>query len=139
MLGELIKREDGPVALPLEYKCHTFSDEVVAVQVLERWSRAESRNRYYTPQWQPIPDPISTFVPSDGQLRDPPACLERMLDLAATLGAELGTYMRIDFFVAERGCVFNEFSSMPLLGRDYTPYGEELFGSVWAKKCPNAT
>jgi len=57
----------------------------------------------------------------EAEVRDPPACLAEILRHAAVLGTRLGTYVRIDFFATDRGCVFNEFSSMPGGGRDYTP------------------
>jgi hypothetical protein len=35
--------------------------------------------------------------------------------------------------------VFDEFSSWPNEGRDFTPYCDELFGSLWTEKFPNAS
>ena len=59
-----------------------------------------------------------------------------MLELARRMGATLATYMRIDFFVTDRGCVFNEFSSVPARGRYYTPYSDRVFGALWAERIP---
>jgi hypothetical protein len=139
LIEEFIGPEDGRDSLPLEYKCHTFGDEVAAVEVTERWAAQAAKHRYYTPDWEPIPDPINTSLPLDEQIRNPPGFLERMLELAATLGANLDTYMRIDFFGSARGCVFNEFSSTPFRGDNNTPYCEELFGGLWLRKHPDAT
>jgi hypothetical protein len=47
--------------------------------------------------------------------------------------------MRIDFFATDRGCMFNEFSSVPVGGHENTPYCDELFGALWAEKVPHAT
>lgn len=138
LIEELIKTERDRVALPLECKLHTFGDHVAAVELIERFAALEGRHRYYTPGWEPIPDAINTFLPEDPRIRPPPPGLERMLELGSRLGGELGTYMRIDFFVADRGPVFNEFSSMPLMGRRYTAYAEESFGALWARHCPDA-
>jgi hypothetical protein len=54
------------------------------------------------------------------------------------MGAELGTYMRIDFFATDGGCVFNEFSSAPGRGEGYTPYCNGVFGALWAERFPDA-
>jgi hypothetical protein len=35
--------------------------------------------------------------------------------------------------------MFNEFSSVPVGGRENTPYCDELFGALWAEKVPHAT
>lgn len=140
LIEELIKPEDGRVALPLECQCHTFGARVAAVQVIERRTAMEVRSRFYTPDWEPMPDPMATSFPVDERLRDRPGCLERMLELAGALGASIGTYMRIDFFLTRGGCVFNEFSSVPRGGHQWcTPYCDELFGALWAEICPDAT
>ena len=139
LIEEFITTEDGRFELPVGYKCHTFGDEVVLVETVRTRSADDAEHRYYTPDWEPIEDPINTYLPPDEQLSEPPRCLERMVEQAATLGAELGTYMRVDFFASERGCIFNEFSSLPLGGNYNTPYCEELFGSRWAEKFPDAT
>jgi hypothetical protein len=62
-----------------------------------------------------------------------------MLALAARLGAPVGTYMRVDFFATDRGCVFNEFASTPANGDGFTPFCDDLFGALWDAKFPRAT
>ena len=138
LIEEMIKPPDGRSALPLEYKCHAFGGHVSAVQVIERRAALNLRSRYYTSRWEPIVDPMTTLFELDEQVRDPPACLERMLALAAALGASIGTYMRVDFFLTGRGCVFNEFSSVPGGGQRWcTPYCDDLFGRHWMELCPD--
>jgi teichuronopeptide biosynthesis TupA-like protein len=139
LIEEYIGPEGGDAALPIEYKCHTFGDEVAAVEVTSRWAAQEAKHRYYTPDWEAVPDSINTSLPLDDRRRDRPLFLARMLELARSIGAELGTYMRIDFFGSARGCVFNEFSSTPFDGKNNTPYCEELFGAAWKRKHPDAT
>jgi TupA-like ATPgrasp len=139
VLIEEFIRTDQRDALPLEAKCHTFGDEVAAVELLEREAAHTGRHRYYTPDWEPIPDRINTYIDEDQDIREAPVCLGEMLELARRMGAELGTYMRIDFFATDGGCVFNEFSSVPLLGRYNTPYCDRVFGALWAEQFPDAT
>ncbi len=138
LIEEFIRRDERDT-LPLEAKCHTFGDEVAAVQLLERTSGRTGRSwRFYTPDWEPVPDRMNTYL-DEAKIKEAPACLGRMLELAGRMGAELGTYMRIDFFVTDGGCVFNEFSSVPLRGRYFTPYCDRVFGGLWAERFPDAT
>ena len=136
LIEELVTSSDR--RFPLECKCHCFGDAVAAVQVIERVGFRKATHRFYTPEWEPFPDRMNVFL-DEAEIRDPPGCLESILGHAARVGAALGTYMRIDFFVADRGCVFSELSSVPLAGRDFTPYCDELFGALWAEKVPAAT
>jgi hypothetical protein len=131
---ELVRAEDSVGRLPIEYKCHTFGDVVAAVQVLERTGMRARDHRFYTPEWQPFADPMNTELPQ-AKLRDPPRCLREMLNLASRLGAAVGTYMRIDFFAADVGCVFNEFASAP---HYFTPFADEFFCALWDEKFPAA-
>jgi hypothetical protein len=140
LVEQFATTEDGRHRLPLEYKCHTFGDTVAAVQVIERTGvdSGSTRHRYYSPAWEPFRDPMEA-LPQD-EVRSPPACLEEMLEIAARLGRSLRTYMRIDFFSSEPGCVFNEFSSAPAIrSRPFTPHCDELFGALWNEKFPDAS
>jgi hypothetical protein len=139
LIEEFIGPEDGSSSLPTEYKCHTFGTEVLLVEVTSRWAAQEAKHRYYTPDWEPVSDPINTYLPPDERTRDEPPFLARMLEQACSIGSELGTYMRIDFFGSARGCVFNEFSSTPLDGHDNTPYCDQLFGAAWERNHPDAS
>jgi hypothetical protein len=73
------------------------------------------------------------------EVEDPPRCLAEMLSCAATLGVAFGTYVRIDFFATDRGAVFNELSSTPFNGLEFTPYCDAFFGALWAEKFPDAS
>lgn len=132
---ELVRPEDRDQRLPVEYKCHTFGDVVAAVQVMERTGIKARGHRFYTPDWRPFADPMNTQIPQ-AEPRDPPRCLPAMLELAARLGAAIGTYMRIDFFASDQGCVFNEFASTP---HYFTPFCDDLFGALWDDIFPTAT
>ena len=135
---EFVKTEDGRYRLPIEYKCHTFGDTVAAVELIERRSARRGELRFYTPGWEPFPDPMDIGLPQ-AELTSPPPCLEEMLRCAQRLGTSVSTYVRIDFFSTDRGCVFNEFSSTPRKGASCTPYCDEIFGALWAEKFPHAT
>jgi len=138
LVEEFARSEEGAYERPVNYKLHTFAGTVAAVMVVERTAAGEPRLRHYTPAWEPFDDPMNTVCPL-ADVRDPPACLDELLACGGRLGKALGTYMRIDLFATDRGCMFNEFSSTPLSGLHNTPYCDELFGRLWAEMDPAAS
>jgi TupA-like ATPgrasp len=140
LLEEFVRTEDGRYSLPIEYKCHTFGDTVAAIEVLTRTDQepTATKRRYYTPAWEPFTDAMDVSYPLS-EITGPPQCIESMLRSAARLGGALGTYVRIDFFSTDRGCVFNEFSSTPNRGTNLTPYCDEFLGRLWEEKFPHTT
>jgi hypothetical protein len=136
LIEEFADADGDSCRLPIEYKCHTFADTVAAVEVVERTGVRAATHRFYGSTWEPFRDPMNTDLPQ-GELRDPPSCLEDMLRFAVRLGTAFGTYVRVDFFAGARGCLFNEFSSTPT--QPFTPYCDDLFGALWAEKFPDAT
>ena len=138
LVEEFARSEEGGHERPVNYKLHTFGGTVAAVKVVERTQDGEARLRYYTSAWEPFDDPMNTYHPQ-AELRDPPACLDELLACAERLGAALGTYMRIDLFATDRGCMFNEFSCTPLNGLHNTPHCDELFGRLSAHMDPSAS
>jgi len=140
MVEEFVGTSNGAYRLPLEYKCHAFGDSVAAVEMVVRTHiyHGGAKGRFYTPEWEPFHDPMNIHLPL-AEISDAPPFLDEMLTLAKKLGAAIGTYMRIDFFAGERGCLFNEFSSTPRCGSDTTPYCDEVFGALWEEKLPHAT
>jgi hypothetical protein len=136
LVEELVRPEDGGDRLPPEVKCHSFAGTVGAIEYVERVSIPARSRRFYTPGWEPFAEQMDTDLPLS-ELRGPPARLDLMVDLAGRIGAFVGTYIRLDFFVGDRGCVFNEFSTVPGLRGYFTPFAEELFGGLWQESCPD--
>lgn len=139
LVEQFVTTEKGEYRLPVEYKCHAFGDTVAAIQVVERTGARTGIHRYYTPAWETFEDIMDTAKPL-APPREAPPCLAEMLLLARRLGHALGTYMRIDFFSTDRGCVFNEFSSTPQVGGlAYTPFCDDLFAALWREKFADAS
>jgi TupA-like ATPgrasp len=138
LLEEMITPDSEELTLPLEFKLYTFAGRVGLVERLERVAAEQRTHRFYLPDWEPVEDPINTYVEQSDPVAEPPNGLDEMLVLASAMSAGIGTFMRIDFFAAPRGPVFNEFSSVPLLGRHYTPAADELLGRLWREHCPDA-
>ena len=138
LVEEFVPAEDGEGRLPIEYKCHAFGGIIAAVQVIEHAGPRSGIQRYYTPRWEPFPDVMDTNYPL-APPRQPPRCLDEMLDAATRLSQAIGTYMRIDFFASTAGAVFNEFSSTPQVQTlPYTRYCDEIFGALWQQRFPDA-
>ena len=136
----LIEERIRPVVpgrtLPLELKLHTFGPLVGAIERIDRRDMREYGRRYYTRSWEPYADEMSN-VPQDDPVPAPPDLAE-IVAVAERIGASLGTYMRVDFFAAPDGPVFNEFSATPWGGGPITPMCDELFGGLWAEHCGDA-
>lgn len=137
VLVEEFVGETGPDArLPLELKLHMFNDRVGAVSRTERCSaKGETRVRFYSASWEPLPDPISRRQ----KQADPvpaPSCLPELLRAGKRLGRAYGTYVRVDFLVAGDLIVFGEFATAP--GGLWTPFADEYFGKLWQDTFPDA-
>ena len=137
MIEQFVRAQDGEYRLPLEIKCHVFGEYVAAVQVVESKNEDLVRQRFYTTSWEPIEDRMNVGLPQDEQIRPRPHDLERLLGLARTLGAAVGTYARLDFFLSDSGWFFNECSTIPFFGLHNTPYCDALFGAAWTERIPN--
>jgi TupA-like ATPgrasp len=139
LIEEFATPHDSRYRLPFECKLHVFGPHVAAVRMIERRAALEAKGRWYTPDWEPIPDRLTTYLPVDDEARERPESLARMLDVASAIGAHLGTYMRIDFFLTDDGFRFNELSSLPLPAGHNTPFCDAWFGELWSEHCPDAT
>lgn len=132
---ELIAGPDG--GLPVEIKCYAFGGAVPAVQVIHRGVGERRTTRFYTPLWEPFAERVVASV-EQAELEPAPPGLDAMVSATAAIGREVGTFLRVDFFVATNGPVFNEFSSVPGGGRGYSPFGDTLLGAAWSEHVPDA-
>ena len=130
LVEEFVRSEDGVCRLPIEYRCHVFGETVGAVEVVLRGhSGNASRFGFFTPDWKPLdpgymdPNPITAI--------EAPRCLEEMLDQARRLGLAFETYVRVDCYSSDKGCVFGEFSSTPASGMTFTPFVNRYFERLW--------
>ena len=133
LVEEFVRSEDGSYRLPLEFRCHAFGGTIGAVEVVIRGRKTKIPSRYgfFTPEWQPLdpgytdPDPIESI--------EPPRCLDEMLGWARCLGQAYETYVRVDFYSSDKGCVFGEFSSTPARGETFTEFTNDYFEQLWQK------
>lgn len=133
LVEEFVTDERGEHTRANQYSCHVFGERIGAIEVIQ-WAleRLESRCSLYSTNWDLLQNQTLTIVPPADHV-PPPNCLDEMLVLARRLGKAYDTYVRIDFYSSEKGCVFGEFSSTPRWGEGYVDYVNEYFGALWQK------
>jgi hypothetical protein len=139
LVGECLRTEDGRPGLPLEFKCYVFGGRLAAIRRVRRAAAKEGLARYYSRDWEPFADPMDHNLPQDPETHDAPPDLAVLVAAAERIGAALGTFMRVDFFLTDRGWVHNEFGAFPNQGLLFTPYAEEYLGRQWEELIPEAT
>jgi len=132
---EFVSNENGEFQLPIEYKFHVFADTIGAIEVVHRSASIDTptTHRFYSPQWQSFDDPMQTSWES-AEIVEAPNCLPQMIDCALKLGGAFDTFVRVDLYASENGCVFGEFSSVPYSGNNFTDYANNLFETLWRQK-----
>jgi len=67
-----------------------------------------------------------------------PRGLERLLEVARTLGRAFETYVRVDLYDADGDPIFAEFAPIPSRGRSYTPEADARLEQLWVAHYPDA-
>jgi hypothetical protein len=138
LIEEFLRGEDGEYRLPVDYKCHMFGDVVGVIERVERLGRKteDVRLSYYTADWEPMPHPIRTDRWGRSDPVPPPRCLGEIVAAARRLGVAYGTFVRVDLYATDRGCVFGEFTPTPTAGNGYTAFADEYLGALWRSAFP---
>jgi hypothetical protein len=135
LVEEFVHSPGRSGALPREYKLHVFGDRIAAIEAQHRAGRKPKMQRQFDADWNPLPEPIHTRVPSGGAF-DPPRSLDEMIRCVRRLGVALGTYVRVDYYDTDQGPVFSEFSSTPGSGTQHTRFGDDYMGRFWSEVYP---
>lgn len=130
---EFVRSEQGDCKIPADYKFHTFNGSIAAINVINRFANKDGFMRAYDEDWNLISE-IGTDFPK-GPYQDPPVCLQEMIAHAKELSKAYEIYVRIDFYAADKGAVFGEFTPTPSRGRYFTPEADKLFAKYWDKYC----
>jgi hypothetical protein len=139
LVEEYVENEGGGFGRPLECRVHMFGDEPAAIQAV-RFSEGPNsvgRQIWYEPDWTAF-DEIIFDADHPMEPVAAPRCLDQLVACSRRLGRAYGTYVRVDFFTTQRGCVFNEFASIPYLGKRQTAFLNEYFEALWQKHFPDA-
>lgn len=136
LVEEFVRSEAGEYGLPVEYKFHMFGSRIGAVELIERIDVGKEGvvTAHVDEDWQPLPEPLHTLYRM-GRPVPLPECHAEMFAYACRLGEAFGTYVRVDLYATDQGCVFGEFSTRPysseLLG---TGFGDQLLGKAWQEQ-----
>lgn len=113
----------------VDYKFHTFSGRVSAVEViLDRYTT--HTGAMFDRDWNEIDCAFGTPKTSFAISR--PVQLDKMIDDAEQIGAGF-SYVRVDFYEIEGKAKFGEITFYPGGGVDYVspPEYDEIFGRQW--------
>jgi len=121
---------DTTVKAPVVYRFFMRGGETVAICV-----DAPSSAKWCDAKWGSLPFYMRTDEHkwAHKPLRIPSVPHQALLsEYARRLGKAYQVWVRIDFFVTDRGPIFNEFSMTPWMGNNFTTEGNEYLAKHWA-------
>ena len=126
IVEELLQNDDG--SIPCDYRFFVF-DGVVRFIHVDSSETAHTRETF-TPDWTLVD--VATKYPRSDVPPERPETLERMLDIASTLGAGMD-FVRVDLYSIGDRVIFGEMTNYPSGGRVIAqPRSfDELWGSYW--------
>jgi hypothetical protein len=130
LVEEFIRSESGDYSLPDEYKFYAFRSQLAGVLYIRRAEPA--RSLYFTENWERLPALHPAYPwPETEPLPEPPRCFEELRSCAAALGRAYETFVRVDLYASDRGCIFGEFTATPAKGLGFTDFCNERFERYW--------
>ena len=130
---EFLQDYDPAFRIPRDFKVFAAAGTSGLIQVIDRNPEKKLRtNSFFTRDWQPVAEKIKTNYRM-GPAYDRPADLDRLLDMADRISADIQAFYRLDFYMTTRGPVFGEFTSYPSAGMAFTPYGDRLMCEMMGK------
>ena len=157
LVEEFVGRKSATCEMPLECKLFMCGDHVGAIEVFRRSHRrlaprsyleglGLTEHRCYSAAWEPFEDPFfdADFLRKsygNAPSTDPysrPDFLPELVAAGRRLGLACGTPIRVDFFVGDKGVLFNEFATTPAIGA-LTPFADEYLGRLWQETFPDKT
>lgn len=130
MVEEFVMPPPGGI-LCKDYKCHVFAGNVAYIEVIDRINGVD---KWYTPDWSEPPRELGTGKFEPAPFEPPPRHLQDLITYAERLGRAYGPeYVRIDFYLNDKGCVFGEFTATPNAGLGMTAYGNRKLGKLWSQ------
>jgi hypothetical protein len=133
LFEEFMRNENGEYKIQDDFKVYTFNGEIACIQVINRLGPSAGLTLFYDKDWQVIKNVTYNYKP--GVYQDPPKCLPEMLEQAIVLSKAYEIFVRIDFYATDKGAVFGEFTPTPAGGKNFTPFGNQLFVDYWDRYC----
>jgi hypothetical protein len=136
LVEEFVRSETGTYRLPIDYKWYMFGDRVAAILYLDK--QDEVKGEYLDENWEVLPslNPMYSW-PKDEAPPAKPQCFDEMTSYAKTLGLAYESFVRVDLYASDRGCMFGEFAATPALGRGFTEFCNRYFEDLWQETFPD--
>lgn len=122
---ELIQDYDPAYAVPRDFKVFVAGGKGHVIQVVDRVGpKAEWSHRYYNRDWVAYGD----FQGSNrfGKEIPKPPHFDELMYYADKIAADIGCFMRLDFYITDTRVVFGEFTSYPNAGKRFTELGSAV-------------
>ena len=128
IVEELLVSSTNNSIIPKDYKCHVFDGIVKIIHVIDRSLDEEMS---YTPEWNVMNDMAGKKF-RESKYENRPAECTNLIRFAETLGKAYGhEYVRIDFYLTDKGCVFGEFTATPSGGGDLSTNASRIYSNLW--------
>lgn len=126
LVEEFMRDYDDRFIIPRDFKIYVAGGKSHIIQVIDRNGPKKIWNHsFYDRDWNMIEDEFQLTYVRGEKLSKPPR-LQELLTLSDRIAAEIGCFMRLDFFVSKDRVVFGEFTSYPFAGMRFTSYGDRF-------------
>lgn len=126
IVEELVQDFDPAYTIPRDFKVYVAGGKARLIQLINRnGAKQDWSGSFYSRDWEFIDRQLQTGYRMGLPMKRPER-LEDLLAAADLIAADLQCFYRLDFYMADRGPVFGEFTSYPFGGRGFTPLGERL-------------
>lgn len=126
LVEEFVRDHDPAYAIPRDYKVYVAGGRAYVILVVDRnHPRGQWTQSFYSRDWTPMGDIFQTSLPQ-GPVTPPPPRLSELLALAERIAADIGCFMRLDFYISPERVIFGEFAPYPDAGGDYTPFADRM-------------
>lgn len=123
---EFLKDVDPGKAIPRDFKTFVAGGRTHLIKVVDRNGKAgTTMERYYRRNWKPCRD--LQYTNSLAPPIPKPERYDELLDLSDRIARDIQCFMRLDFYITQRGVVFGEFTSYPNAGNKHTARGSRVF------------
>ena len=136
LVEEFLRTTSGEYRQPVDYKFHCFNGQVgaIAAQAGRQDGQRCTHCNYYDEHWRALPEPMRS-INFEITPFDRPASFDEMLECAQVLSRAYESYVRIDLYDTDQGCVFGELASYPARGRFFFFFSDHLLGNYWSRYC----
>lgn len=103
---------DPYLKIPRDFKVFVANGKAYWINVYNRNARSNLRSMVsYSPEWKKISQMTNAYLP--GFVEKKPRYFDEMLNQAEKISHEYPFFMRLDFYISNKGPVFGEFTPFP--------------------------